>query len=438
MRYSYRVKERRERKLGLVRLIRKLALFSLFLIMFYTLFLFMVGRPQLSESSLAQLSSLSSEKTFKLSFNRPVEKIRVYAEQLEQERLLYQANFSNPQREVSFVLKAKEAGLKDGEVKLKIEVSSGMLQSRTFQLSSLVDTTPPALNIVAHTIYVNRGGSAAIKVKLGEEGKAYVLQDGHRYELFPMSDGYHAGLFPIRLDSSGVFTLVAEDTAGNRTMRGLGLKVREVRFVEDRINLTDDFIQKAIYPLLGTDAGSMPPVEAFKKVNEVWRSRDVKRVEEIGKKTEPRVLWEGAFIQLPNSKVFATYGDIRLYFYGGQQVSESRHMGLDFASVERSPIPASNSGVVVFTGDIGIYGNTVIIDHGLGLMSLYGHLSEIGVKEGQFVKKGEVIGRTGKTGLALGDHLHFGVLVQGYEVNPVEWLDPKWINNSIITVLEAR
>lgn len=101
-------------------------------------------------------------------------------------------------------------------------------------------------------------------------------------------------------------------------------------------------------------------------------------------------------------------------------------------------MPASNSGVVVFTGDLGIYGNTVVIDHGMGLMSLYGHLSEVGVKEGQYVKKGEVIGKTGKTGLALGDHLHFGILVQGYEVNPLQWLDSKWIRDNILSVLEAR
>ncbi|MCX8164869.1 MAG: M23 family metallopeptidase [Aquificaceae bacterium] len=112
-------------------------------------------------------------------------------------------------------------------------------------------------------------------------------------------------------------------------------------------------------------------------------------------------------------------------------------MGFDFASLERTPVPAGNSGLVVFAGDLGIYGNTVIIDHGMGLMSLYGHLSEIRVKEGQFVKKGESIGRSGATGLALGDHLHFGILVQGYETNPIEWLDPKWIKNNILAVLEA-
>ncbi|MCX8060746.1 MAG: M23 family metallopeptidase, partial [Aquificaceae bacterium] len=173
-------------------------------------------------------------------------------------------------------------------------------------------------------------------------------------------------------------------------------------------------------------------------VNEVWRARDVKRLEEIATKSGPKVLWEGAFSQLPNSKVLAGYGELRHYFYRGQKVSESRHMGFDFASVERAPVPASNSGVVVFAGDLGVYGNTVIIDHGMGLMSLYGHLSEIGVKKGQFVKKGEQIGWTGVSGLALGDHLHFGILLQGYEVNPKEWLDPKWVKTHITQVLQAR
>jgi murein DD-endopeptidase MepM/ murein hydrolase activator NlpD len=94
-------------------------------------------------------------------------------------------------------------------------------------------------------------------------------------------------------------------------------------------------------------------------------------------------------------------------------------------------VEAANSGVVSFVGDLGIYGNTVIIDHGLGLSTLYGHLSSVDVKEGEQIKQQQIIGKTGETGLAVGDHLHFATLLQGIPVLPKEWWDPKWIKDNI-------
>lgn len=440
MRYRYRLEERREKKLGFIRLIRRLALFALLLIIFYTLFLYAGGRPQISEENLKSLSLIPLQKTFRLEADRPIRELRLYAEQDGHRKEIYVAKLPEPSREVSFTLDAKRAGLKDGSAKIFLEVSSGFLQGRSYRLDALVDTVPPRFRVLSYTSSPLLGGTGAIKIKAEEEGSAYVSLGNFQYSLYPVGDGYYAGLFPLRIDlpETGNLSVVFKDRAGNATFQNLSLRIRGARFREDRINLDDGFISRAIYPLLGEEGKGLEPLEAFRKVNEVWRSRDVGRLAELGKKSEPRVLWEGAFLQLPNSKVFATYGDIRHYYYQGQKVSESRHMGFDFASVERAPVPASNSGIVVFTGNLGIYGNTVVIDHGMGLMSLYGHLSEVHVREGQYVKKGEVIGRTGATGLALGDHLHFGVLLQGYEVNPIEWLDSRWIRNSIMSVLDAK
>jgi murein DD-endopeptidase MepM/ murein hydrolase activator NlpD len=91
---------------------------------------------------------------------------------------------------------------------------------------------------------------------------------------------------------------------------------------------------------------------------------------------------------------------------------------------------------VVFGGNLGIYGSTVIVDHGLGLFSMYSHLSYIAVKPGDQVSKGDNIGRTGSTGLAGGDHLHFSMLVNDTFVNPVEWWDEKWIENNVMSKIE--
>ncbi|HDK82026.1 MAG TPA: M23 family metallopeptidase, partial [Nitrospirae bacterium] len=120
----------------------------------------------------------------------------------------------------------------------------------------------------------------------------------------------------------------------------------------------------------------------------------------------------------------------------GKAISRSVHLGYDLASVSNSPVEAANSGVVRFSGDLGIYGNTVIIDHGMGLMSLYGHLSTVTVRQGQSVEKGDIIAQTGSTGLAGGDHLHFGILLHGIEISPLYWWDPHWIKVNILDYLE--
>src|SRR5207247_6590522 len=94
-------------------------------------------------------------------------------------------------------------------------------------------------------------------------------------------------------------------------------------------------------------------------------------------------------------------------------------------------------GVVAFAGPLTIYGNTIVLDHGWGLMTLYGHLSTIAVKAGDAVAKGQEMGRTGATGLAIGDHLHYEVLVNGISVTPLEWWDAKWIRDRFNGPLKA-
>jgi murein DD-endopeptidase MepM/ murein hydrolase activator NlpD len=127
----------------------------------------------------------------------------------------------------------------------------------------------------------------------------------------------------------------------------------------------------------------------------------------------------------------ARFADHRFYFYKGQRVDDKVHLGVDLASLTNAPVLASNNGKVIFGDRLGIYGLAVVIDHGQGLASVYGHLSKIEVSPGEVVKKGQTIGLTGDTGLAGGDHLHFSVMLQGIFVNPVEWWDPHWIADNV-------
>ena len=127
----------------------------------------------------------------------------------------------------------------------------------------------------------------------------------------------------------------------------------------------------------------------------------------------------------------ARFGDRRTYLYQGKAVDQQTHLGEDLASLVQSPVNAGNNGVVVFAEPLGIYGQTVILDHGLGVFSSYSHLSQIDVKVGDKVEKGAVLGQTGTTGLAVGDHLHFAINLQGEFVDPLEWWDPHWLKDQV-------
>ncbi|HEX6211461.1 MAG TPA: M23 family metallopeptidase, partial [Methylomirabilota bacterium] len=151
----------------------------------------------------------------------------------------------------------------------------------------------------------------------------------------------------------------------------------------------------------------------------------------IGARTADKPLWQGPFVQPRNTKVFSNFAETRTYVHQGRTVDTQVHLGFDLASTKQSPVPAANSGQVAFVGPLTIYGNTVILDHGLGLQTLYAHLSSIAVKAGDMVTKGQELGRSGTTGLAVGDHLHFEVLVSGISVTPIEWWDGKWIRDRV-------
>jgi len=144
-----------------------------------------------------------------------------------------------------------------------------------------------------------------------------------------------------------------------------------------------------------------------------------------------------AGVMLKNGQVVATFGDHRKYSYENEHISESYHLGLDMASYAHAEIKPQNGGEVVYADYNGIYGHMPIISHGLGLYTLYGHCSSVKVSVGEKAKVNQNIANTGKSGYAMGDHLHFGVLVQGIEVRPAEWMDKQWMKLNIQDVIKT-
>ena len=247
-------------------------------------------------------------------------------------------------------------------------------------------------------------------------------------------EGIHACYFAIPHNAglNPTIYLWAKDRAGNRSKNTFYHHIRKKRFRKERINITDRFLKRVLpYFSFYLSNSEESDIKKYIKINNDLRKTDHSTLLKLKKKTTPKRLWQGTWVRLKSAATMARYGDHRSYFYKGMKVDEQDHLGIDLASLANSPIQAANHGRVIFAERNGIYGLTVALDHGQGLVSIYGHLNSIGVKLDQDVKKGDIIGLTGQTGLAGGDHLHFSIMVNGIFVNPIEWWDDHWIKDNI-------
>lgn len=310
----------------------------------------------------------------------------------------------------------------------------------------VMDTKAPLLSSVASSYTLSRGGSALVVFEARDEnflGAFIKEKSGSVFKCRPFyKPGFYAALvaWPVKNESVQL-DLVATDKAGNISTMPLTFYLKSVLYKDSNIELKDNFLDSKIVQLASTmpQTTQTTPLDKFVYVNSTLRSQNEQAIKSVtsgvGDKTIDSYFTE-PFLPISRAQVVGTFGDHRNFFYGGKQVSESYHMGIDFASVKEAEIFAPNDATVVFAADNGIYGNLVVLDHGLGFHTLYGHCSSIAVRVGDIIKKGQLIAKTGMTGLAMGDHLHYGTVVQGLEVRPLEWLDAHWIKVSITQVIQ--
>jgi murein DD-endopeptidase MepM/ murein hydrolase activator NlpD len=207
------------------------------------------------------------------------------------------------------------------------------------------------------------------------------------------------------------------------------------RFREERVEITDDFLAARLPAFAALFPQERDPVERFKKLNTELRRQNAAFIGSLSAKSGPVPLWDGGFIYLPRSVVRGSFGADRIYMYKGQEIGRELSDGIGLASVPGAQVPAANAGDVVFAGPLGVYGNTVVMDHGMGLLTVYANLGSIAVKVGDVLKKGEPLGTTGTTGLTPGDQVHFAVYLSGQPVIPIEWWDGHWIEDNVTTKL---
>ncbi|AAC07601.1 M23 family metallopeptidase [Aquifex aeolicus] len=390
--------------------------------------------------NVEEFSSIPRKKIVRLKIEHAdkAQLLRVLILQNGKEYVVYEGK---PMPEVLLEIHPKKLGLKEGEAEVVIELSRFYFLKEKYSIRSHIDYTPPLVNVVFSPYAVMNGGSGAVRVSVSEESDLKLSVKDLIFPFYKIAGNTYFSLFgvPIDFSPSDSIKIIAKDKVGNESVVLVPVRIRQKHYPVYKIELKGR--EKVLIPklssLLGEEINKSNFIQAFKKVNEDLRRENEEKISEIGKKSEERIYWSGKFLQLKNSKVVSLYGEKRIYTYGGKQISTSYHWGYDLASVKNSPVEASNSGRVVFTGFLGIYGNTVIIDHGYGLMSIYSHLAEFRVKEGDIVKKGQIIGVTDTTGLAFGDHLHFGIMINGLPVNPIEWWDKKWIKNNILPAIQS-
>ena len=310
-----------------------------------------------------------------------------------------------------------------------------------------VDTRKPEVYILTNSYKITKGGVGTIIFKANDENlkELYIETNiGHTFYPTPFyKEGYYMALVAWPSDEPTFRAdVVALDYAGNKTKNRVKFYLQGKKYRESRIALKEKFLNGKISDLVEeyySDKVGVSSLEKFKLVNETLRQGNEEIIEKMTKKVplESIATFDiKPFYPLKNGAAVASFGDHRFYQYEKDAVSESYHLGLDLASTAQADVVSSNKGVVVYAENNGIYGKNIIIDHGLGIYSLYGHCSAFTVEKGDIVNAGEVIAKTGLTGLALGDHLHFGILVQGVEVRPDEWMDASWMKDNLFKVMD--
>lgn len=353
------------------------------------------------------------------------------------------------EEEVLLTIKPRELGLSDGVADLRVAVSDCAMKgffkgNRTYiEHKITIDTRAPSVEVLTNSHNVAQGGACVVIYRVSEQAESGVWV-GDRF--FPGYPGYFSDpdicmaffAFPYNSGENTDIFLTAVDSAKNETKAGFPCYIGKRKFKNDKIRLSDNFLRSKMPEFETYGIGEHASLkEKFLYVNRTIRQKNNDTIINACKDSTPEILWNGRFLRLPGSAERAAFADHRTYMYKDKAIDEQTHLGIDLASTAHSPVAASNSGKVVFSDNVGIYGKTVIIDHGFGLFSVYAHLSRLIVTAGQEAEKGEIIGYTGATGMAGGDHLHLGMLIHNTFVNPLEWWDTTWIKHNITDKIEA-
>jgi murein DD-endopeptidase MepM/ murein hydrolase activator NlpD len=329
--------------------------------------------------------------------------------------------------------------LKDGAAKLIIEAASNDLlhKSARFERELTVVTRPPIVTADSDQHYLYLGMADLVTFNTsGSWTEAGVRVGDQTFRAWPMPGGkpgyFSLFAFAWNMPANTVPVVYASNGAGNEVTGPMVFqfpKKEQPKYTTHDLQLNDRFIQKVVNELDPTGSGD--PIARFVKINNEMRRANNKTLSDLRLKTADKFLWSQPFTRQAHSQAEANFADVRNYIYQGKKIDQQVHLGYDLAVTEHIGVEASNDGRIVYAAPLGIYGNCIVVDHGYGLQTIYGHLSQIAVHEGDMVKRGQVMGTSGQTGMAGGDHIHFAMQLDGVQIDPKEWWDSHWIKDHI-------
>jgi murein DD-endopeptidase MepM/ murein hydrolase activator NlpD len=334
--------------------------------------------------------------------------------------------------------------LKDGKAKLIVEATSNDLlhKSARVERDVTVVTQPPTVSVDSeqHYIYIGMADLATFSVS-GAYTAAGVRVGDQSFRAWPMPGG-KPGLFSLyafawNMPQTTIPVVFAANGAGNDVTSPLTVvfpKKEQPHYTVHQLQISDQFMQKVVGELDPNGTGDM--VARFVKINSEMRKANNKTLAELRFKTADHFLFSQPFQRQSHSAAEATFADLRHYIYQGKEIDQQVHLGYDLAVTQHVGVEASNDGRVVWAAPLGIYGNCIVVDHGYGLQTIYGHMSHFDVHEGDMVKRGQVMGQSGMTGMAGGDHIHFAMQLDGVQIDPKEWWDPHWIQDHVARRVE--
>lgn len=400
--------------------------------------------------------NLKKDLKVDISDNSGIKAYKVILKTKNKENVLYYEKLINPKKEISLNIEPPRSAyaMRDKNVKIIVEAQDvskwnffkGNLNVQVFNIK--IDKKRPSVIVINNSYKISKGGSALVIFKAIDENlKKLYIETSFGKEFIPQpfyKDGYYISLlaWPVQQNHFRA-NIVAEDKAGNVSKAYVPLYLKERNYRTSHIKVSDKFLHGKIAELaqqFDETQGVSEPLEQFKIINEKVRAKNEALIHKITSKVSNQMVSDfkiNKMYPLKNAQVVAYFGDHRIYSYKGTDVSESYHLGLDLASNAMAAIRPQNKGEVVFADYNGLYGNMPVISYGLGLYALFGHCSSIDVHRGDTIASKEKIANTGKTGYAMGDHLHFGVLVQGVEVRPQEWMDTEWMKLNINDIIDS-
>lgn len=390
----------------------------------------------------------------KLADNISLGKYKIEVEEKGKTTVLAEGEAAKGQKELALTLTYPKNAFLPTSPNAKIVVKAADRSLWSFfgpnklekEVQVVCDITPPKGAVIANSYAIAKGGSATVVFEARDENLKSVsvkTASGRVFKAQPfVKKGFYIALIAWPLtDDNFSASVSAVDMAGNETYVPVEFFQKNVAYKDTKLMLKDDFLNQKIVELSASmkSNANTTGLERFVYVNNTLRGENEKLIADITTRIGDNKVdsyFSEPFLPIKKASVVGSFGDHRSYYLNNEVISQSYHKGVDFASVKEDVIVAPNNGVVIFAAPNGIYGNMLVLYHGLGLFTLYAHCSSFLAKEGDIVQKGQPIAKTGMSGLAFGDHLHYGVVIQGVEVRPLEWLDANWIKLNVTKVIE--